>query len=170
MFAFVPPSSIHPLLLAIHPDNDVPPSFHQINTRTHNILFGSHFCLSIHAVLMFSIYWGWPELGGLINISVFPPRLKLLRRWTTWPVLRGCWSCRRPRTLGSVTARIFILQLESDQLSCPPTPFLCGLSIRNKDICLMFATMELHDIRCKKHKGTFHNDEMTLFFLKHRTC
>lgn len=42
----------------------------------------------------------------------FSPRLKLLRRWTTWPELRGCWSCRRQKMLESVLF-LFILKPEA---------------------------------------------------------
>lgn len=40
----------------------------------------------------------------LRNINVFSLRLRLLRRWTTWPELSGCWSCRRLKMLGWVGA------------------------------------------------------------------
>lgn len=45
----------------------------------------------------------WVELlTNSLYFIVFISRSKLLRRWTTWPEPRGCWSCRRRKTLESV--------------------------------------------------------------------
>lgn len=58
----------------------------------------SLFCSAVH--LNHSMDMWIIKTGRRRNINVFVLRLKLLRRWTTWLELRGCWSCRRLKMLG----------------------------------------------------------------------